>query len=41
MDNHTKEVRSYNMSRIRSVNTKPEELFENIYFLKVCDSGKM
>ena len=25
-DNHTKEVRSYNMSRIRSNNTKPEVL---------------
>jgi DNA mismatch endonuclease (patch repair protein) len=25
-DVHTKEVRSYNMSRIRSMNTKPEML---------------
>ena len=26
MDNHSKEVRSYNMSKIRSTNSKPEEL---------------
>jgi len=26
MDNHTKEIRSFNMSQIRSNNTKPEEL---------------
>ena len=25
-DNHSKEVRSYNMSRIKSANTKPEEI---------------
>jgi DNA mismatch endonuclease (patch repair protein) len=25
-DNHTKEVRAYNMSRIKSKNTKPEEI---------------
>ena len=27
MDVHTKEIRSYNMSRIRSKNTKPEEIY--------------
>lgn len=31
-DNHTKEVRSYNMSRIRSTNTKPEELVRKYLF---------
>ena len=34
MDNHTKEVRSYNMSRIRSVNTKPEEIVRKYLFSK-------
>ena len=32
MDNHSKEVRSYNMSRIRSKNTKPEELGRKALF---------
>ena len=34
MDNHTKEVRSYNMSRIRSTNSKPEELVRKYLFSK-------
>ena len=34
MDNPTKEVRSYNMSRIRSVNTKPEEIVRKYLFSK-------
>ena len=33
-DNHTPEVRSYNMSRIRSTNTKPEELIRKALFKK-------
>ena len=32
MDNHSKEVRSYNMSQIRSKNTKPEELVRKYLF---------
>lgn len=32
MDNHSKEVRSYNMSRIRSKNTSPEELVRKFLF---------
>lgn len=32
MDNHTKEVRSYNMSRIRRANTKPEVLVRKYLF---------
>jgi len=32
MDNHSKEIRSYNMSRIRSKNTKPEELVRKALF---------
>ena len=31
-DNHTKEVRSYNMSKIRSKNTKPEEIVRKYLF---------
>ena len=31
-DNHTKEVRSYNMSRIRGKNTKPEEFVRKYLF---------
>jgi len=31
-DNHTKEVRSYNMSRIRGANTKPEEIVRKYLF---------
>lgn len=31
-DNHTPEVRSYNMSRIRSKDTKPEELVRKYLF---------
>lgn len=33
-DNHTKEIRSYNMSRIRSVNSKPELLVRKYLFSK-------
>lgn len=33
-DNHSKEVRSYNMSRIRSTNTKPEEIVRKYLFSK-------
>lgn len=32
MDNHTKEVRSYNMSQIRRANTKPEVLVRKYLF---------
>ena len=32
MDNHSKEVRSFNMSRIRSKNTKPEEMVRKFLF---------
>lgn len=34
MDNHDKATRSYNMSRIRSTNTKPEELVRKYLFSK-------
>ena len=34
MDNHSKETRSYNMSRIRSTNTKPEEIVRKYLFFK-------
>ena len=34
MDNHTKEVRSYNMSQIKSTNSKPEELVRKYLFSK-------
>lgn len=34
MDNHSKEVRSYNMSRIRSKDNKPEELVRKYLFSK-------
>ena len=34
MDNHDKETRSYNMSRIRSTNTKPEEIVRKFLFAK-------
>lgn len=34
MDNHTKEVRSYNMSQIRSTNSKPEETVRKYLFSK-------
>lgn len=33
-DNHSKEVRSFNMSQIRSVNTKPEEIVRKYLFSK-------
>lgn len=33
-DNHTKEVRSMNMSHIRSVNSKPEEMVRKYLFAK-------
>ena len=32
MDNHTKSQRSYNMSRIRSTNSKPEEIVRKYLF---------
>lgn len=32
MDNHSKGTRSYNMSRIRSTNTKPEEIVRKFLF---------
>lgn len=32
MDSHSKEVRSYNMSQIRSKNTKPEETVRRALF---------
>lgn len=34
MDVHTKEIRSYNMSQIRSKNTKPEEIVRKYLFSK-------
>lgn len=34
MDNHSKEVRSYNMSKIRSTGTKPEEMVRKYPFSK-------
>ena len=34
MDNHSKEIRSYNMSRIRSCNTNPEETVRKYLFSK-------
>lgn len=34
MDNHSKEVRSYNMSKIRSVDTKPEDMVRKYLFSK-------
>ena len=34
MDNHTKEVRSYNMSRIKSSQTKPEVIVRRFLFSK-------
>ena len=33
-DNHSKEERSYNMSQIRSKNTKPEEMVRKFLFSK-------
>lgn len=33
-DDHSPQVRSYNMSRIRSKNTKPEDLVLKFLFLK-------
>lgn len=33
-DNHSKGIRSYNMSRIRSKNTKPEEIVRKYLFSK-------
>ena len=33
-DNHTKEIRSYNMSQIRSKNSKPEETVRKYLFSK-------
>ncbi len=33
-DNHTKEIRSMNMSRIRSTNSKPEELVRKHLFFR-------
>ncbi len=40
-DNHSKEVRSMNMSHIRSTNSKPEEIVRNIYFQKDFDIARM
>lgn len=34
MDNHSPEVRSYNMSQIKSTNTKPEEMVRKYLFSK-------
>ena len=34
MDKHSKEVRSYNMSRIRSTNSKPETMVRKFLFSK-------
>lgn len=34
MDNHSKEQRSYNMSKIRSTNSKPEETIRKFLFAK-------
>lgn len=34
MDVHSKETRSYNMSRIKSKNTKPEEIVRKFLFSK-------
>lgn len=34
MDNHSKEIRSYNMSKIRSTGTKPEEIVCKYLFSK-------
>ena len=33
-DNHSKDIRSYNMSRIRGKNTKPEEIVRKYLFSK-------
>ena len=33
-DNHSPEIRSYNMSRIKSINTKPEEIVRKYLFSK-------
>lgn len=33
-DNHTKEIRSMNMSHIRSINSKPEEIVRKFLFSK-------
>lgn len=34
MDNHSKEIRSYNMSQIRSTNSKPETIVRKYLFSK-------
>lgn len=34
MDNHSKEIRSYNMSRIRSTNSGPEDIVRKYIFSK-------
>lgn len=34
MDNHIKEVRNYNMSKIRDTGTKPEEMVRKYLFSK-------
>ena len=34
MDNHSPKVRSYNMSQIKSTNTKPEEMVRKYLFSK-------
>lgn len=40
-DNHSKEIRSYNMSQIRSKNTKPEEIVRKYLFSKGFRYRKM
>ena len=36
MDVHDKKTRSYNMSRIKSKNTKPEEIVRTVIFVNGC-----
>ena len=40
-DNHTKEQRSYNMSRIRSKNNAPEEKVRKFLFSEGLDTERM
>ncbi len=35
-DNHTKEIRSMNMSHISSKNAKPEEKYKTVVFVNGC-----
>ena len=41
MDNHSESSRSYNMSRIHSKDTKPEEIVRKWLFRKDLDIEKM